>query len=508
MSRATISNAGHWFHEAFRSKAKPTGRRTRRPLGTCCRRLEFLEDRTMLDASMDAAVGSTLTPSTTQPSVPAATEGVRLTDAATGAFEDSDASPDLGGFIVSIDWGDDAATSFGRVVQPGGPGTTLYVLGSHTYADSAPPGAVGPVHPVYSPSQRTYTGTFSVLIHVQDSGGSATTISNEITVQGRPLTISGGLDPASDSGASSSDEITNVVRPTFRGRVSEGGATIRLDVSAVFIVPKVGLVVLPVSIGTTVADASGAWSFTVDDALYDGIYWIQAQAFDSSSLTNSDLTMLTSNLVVDTVGPKVLGLTFNRAAGEIVVQFIDRGGNADGGVGLDLATVVDANNYRFTPAGAAIGPRRAARWIIGGIAVEPGGTTGPQVATIKVNDGRALRGGRYLFTARSIDPSNLTGVQDLAGNALDGEFYSFFPSGNNHVGGDYVAELDAVHRRILAARTTIGTASPITPPGTRGAYRLISRPIRSSPAAARKAPAAANPLHARRLAGVNLSRLR
>jgi hypothetical protein len=78
----------------------------------------------------------------------------------------------------------------------------------------------------------------------------------------------------------------------------------------------------------------------------------------------------------------------------------------------------------------------------------------------------------------------LTGVQDLAGNALDGEFYSFFPSGNNHVGGDLVAELDAVHHRVYAPKTNVGTASPVYPPGTPGTDRFISRPGRSSPSAA------------------------
>ena len=109
---------------------------------------------------------------------------------------------------------------------------------------------------------------------------------------------------------------------------------------------------------------------------------------------------------------------------------------------------------------------------------------GPQVATIQINDGRGIRGGRYLFTARSVDPGNLTGIQDIAGNALDGEFYSYFPSGNNHVGGDFVAGLDALHHRVFAPNTTIGTATPVSPPGRRGVDRYIARPTRVLPRAA------------------------
>ena len=90
-----------------------------------------------------------------------------------------------------------------------------------------------------------------------------------------------------------------------------------------------------------------------------------------------------------------------------------------------------------------------------------------------INNGRYLRGGHFLFTARSVSPTNLTGIQDIAGNALDGEFYSFFPSGNNHVGGDFVAEVDSLHHRIYAPRTVIGPATPVSPPGTPGTDTFI-----------------------------------
>ena len=68
-------------------------------------------------------------------------------------------------------------------------------------------------------------------------------------------------------------------------------------------------------------------------------------------------------------------------------------------------------------------------------------------------------------SVRSV-PTNLTGVRDIAGNALDGEFYGYFPSGNNARGGDFIAELDAVHHTIFAPKTVIGKATPVSPPGT------------------------------------------
>jgi hypothetical protein len=452
---------------------------------------------------------SALTPSATQPAIPDAREGVRFNDVVVGSFEDLDPNPSLAGYIVAIDWGDGSPTSFGRVVQPGGPGTTLYVLGSHTYADSAPPGASVLRPAIFPPFPLTYAGTFPVLIHVQDSGGSAASLSNTITVQDRPLSVSGGLDPASDSGASNSDAITNVVQPTFRGRASEGGARISLYISGMASTES-GHVPSSFSAGGAAsADATGEWRITLDGPLPDGVYSVRVQAFDADGPTTSPATTIVERMVVDTVGPRVTGLVFDNRRGRVVAAFQDFGGADDAGVGLNFATIVDANNYRFAPAlPATLGPRRASRGVVGGISVDPGTDDGAQAATITINGGRGFRGGRYLFTARSVEPANLTGVQDLAGNALDGEFYSSFPSGNDHVGGDFVAGLDAARRRVFAPKTMIGVASPVTPPRLRSAGRIALQPGRSAPATARKTLAVANPLHARRLAGVNLSKLR
>ena len=85
------------------------------------------------------------------------------------------------------------------------------------------------------------------------------------------------------------------------------------------------------------------------------------------------------------------------------------------------------------------------------ITVSPATASGSQVVTLTINNGRYLKGGHYFLDIRSVSPTNLTGIQDVYGNALDGEFYDFFPSGNNVPGGDFIAELDAVHHTIYAA---------------------------------------------------------
>src|SRR6202035_3227099 len=65
----------------------------------------------------------------------------------------------------------------------------------------------------------------------------------------------------------------------------------------------------------------------------------------------------------------------------------------------------------------------------------------------------------FLFTIRD-SSRGLSSVQDVAGNSLDGEFYGSFPSGNGIVGGDFVAEIDAIHNKVFAPQTVVGTASP------------------------------------------------
>jgi hypothetical protein len=60
-------------------------------------------------------------------------------------------------------------------------------------------------------------------------------------------------------------------------------------------------------------------------------------------------------------------------------------------------------------------------------------------------------------------------VQDGAGNALDGEFYGGFPSGNNVAGGNFVARVNYIHGIGSPPQPQFSSASPITPLGPPGA---------------------------------------
>ena len=83
--------------------------------------------------------------------------------------------------------------------------TTFLISGTHTYAD-----LYGT--PTATSAAQT-SSTFPLSIHVVGTDGSSINLSNTATVTGGPFTVSGRLDPASDSGISNSDNITNVVQP-------------------------------------------------------------------------------------------------------------------------------------------------------------------------------------------------------------------------------------------------------------------------------------------------------
>ncbi len=345
---------------------------------------------------------------------------------------------------VSIDWGDGTPNSAGTVIQPGGVGTTFEVLGTHTYA--------------YSNSING-AGDFPTVINVRDVDGSAIVINASVTVANLPLTLTGKLNPSSDSGQSSTDAITNVNQPNFYGVATvtypdgEVEAVPGADIT-LFATPSTGG--SPVQIGQTEALSDGSWSIT-SSFLNQGQYTITAHASGFNQFTTGSTQILPNAtqglLTIDTTAPKVTALSFDRVDGQIDLTFQD---NLSG---MDQAQVIDAANYQLTKLHTIRG-----RYVVNVISATPSGLTGPENVVLTINDGRQLRGGIYYFTVFS--GSGATGIRDVAGNALDGEFYGYFPSGNNIPGGNFVAGLDAVHHTIFAPKTIIGHATPVSPPGT------------------------------------------
>ncbi len=394
-----------------------------------------------------------LTPSIAQPMV-STTEAVVFTGAVASFTDGNPTAPSTDYTYVTIDWGDGTPDTAGSISQPGGVGTAFLVSGTHTYADAGVNGGIG---------------HYTITVDVRDVGGASAMITNVANVADVALIVTGKLNPASDSGVSDTDDITKVVQPNFLGTTNQPDATISLYATA-------SGSTTPVLIGTGTSDASGAWSITSDQALADGAYAITAIAVDSSGHTISTTTTVVPDLVIDTVGPKVTGVQFDRIQGQIVVTFQDYGGVNNTGVGLNEATVIDANNYQLV----TVHHPRVGKYRVNVISDTPGTTSGTQTVTLTINGGKYIKGGWYFFTIRSVSPSDLTGVEDIAGNALDGEFYGFFPSGNNQPGGDFVAQLTAIHHTIFAPSTIIGRATPVSPPGTRPGSVFIPETINPS----------------------------
>src|SRR5262249_1431158 len=119
-------------------------------------------------------------------------------------FTDADLAGTISNYTAVISWGNGAITR-GVVTQPGGVGTAFIVTGTQAYK----------------------AGSYQIWVWIEDAGGATATATTTAAVDGASLdptgvTVSGGLDPASDSGISNHDNITNVVQPTFLGTSTPG----------------------------------------------------------------------------------------------------------------------------------------------------------------------------------------------------------------------------------------------------------------------------------------------
>ncbi len=357
-----------------------------------------------------------LSPSNPQPTV-SATAG-QLFAGPVAFFTDSNTAQTESAFDATIDWGDGTSESPGTIIPlstTGGTGGLFEIVGAHVY-----------------PSAGVYTiGADVQLPNLLSLGINNTASVSSVSQVG--LTVTGKLNPASNSGVSNTEEITDVVRSDFIGTASQPDATISLYATAAGSTT-------PVLIGTGTSDASGAWSITADQSLADGSYAITAVAANPSDQMVSGTTTVVPDLVIDTVGPKVTGVSIDRKRGRIAVTFQDFGGLNNAGVGLDMASVVDAGNYQLVAANHPRGP--ASRVTVA--SVTSGTTGGTETVTLRVTGRPYILGGRDSLTIDSASPADPSGIQDNAGNALDGEFSGTFPSGNGVPGGDFVARLSAI----------------------------------------------------------------
>ena len=172
---------------------------------------------------------------------------------------------------------------------------TTEVIGSHVYAES---------------------GTYNVRITIGTSSApSIASTSFPLSVASVPVVLTGGLDPASDSGDFHNDAVTSVTQPIFDG-TSEPLSTVK-----VYVQPTNGSGG-PQLVGTTATDASGAWRLQSTVTLANGAYTVVAQAVDRNGVMKAQTQLLpnaaTGPLTIDTVGPTVTNVRFNRQTGSVL----------------------------------------------------------------------------------------------------------------------------------------------------------------------------------------------
>jgi hypothetical protein len=256
--------------------------------------------------------------------------------------------------------------------------------------------------------------------------------------------VTGTLDPSSDLGASPTDRITNDNTPTFSGQTAPG-APVQVFAERVEdqILGGIRAAQAPISLGQTVADATGRWFLTSSVPLAEESYAITVKA----SLPGVTVAATTSlgSLIVDTVGPRIQGVALQPRRGRITLTV------QDDRVGMDVSTVIAAGRYKVSRYLSPIPPRPLAVTAVEASAVATSGT--PQVVTLVLNGGRRIAHARLRLIAE--------GLADLAGNLLDGEFAGNFPTGDGQPGGAFVVRQDTARGRVSPPRALDAAGRPL-----------------------------------------------
>jgi hypothetical protein len=127
--------------------------------------------------------------------------------------------------------------------------------------------------------------------------------------------VSGALNPASDTGISNTDFITNDNTPTFEGK-TKGGALV--------IIVAQGLTHPASPIAFGFANPDGSWSLT-SRTLPDDSYQISVQSVDGGGGATPQVALTTTAkpLVISTTGPVITDVVYNAHARQITINFQD-----------------------------------------------------------------------------------------------------------------------------------------------------------------------------------------
>jgi hypothetical protein len=365
-----------------------------------------------------------------------ATENTLATNLPLATMKDSNPNGRASEFRVSINWGDNTVSS-GTLVATG-PGV-FNIFGSHTYQESGP---------------------YPVLVSVFDTDGTSTVAIQAATyVQDLVVPITGQLTPASDTGPSQTDGITNLNHPTFAGTAEANTLItlygVRTDQPSVLLI-----------LGRGISSPTGAWAIQTVP-LANGSYYVLATSTDvASHTTGPDLLLPSATkglLVIDTVGPRVLNSVLNPTNGQVTITY------QDDRAGMNLASTLNRGLYSFVTNTTT--PRTLP--VTNLVVTASANPTAPVTVVATINNGQRLGKGSYVLTIAA------AGITDLAGNTLVETHFINFPQLGNSPPGNYVGMYVVVGSALAPVQQFIPVSGffPVSPFGESAAsVRARRRP--------------------------------
>lgn len=138
----------------------------------------------------------------------------------------------------------------------------------------------------------------------------------------------------------------------------------------------------------------------------------------------------------------ITALSFDRFDATLTLTF------QAGLAGMDLASITNSAFYHISARPLASDVHVPKLILPTSISHTPGALpTDPVVVNVVFNNGHIFRGGKYEVLINS--GTGDTGIQDVAGNALDGNYYGSFPTGDGLAGGNFVADILTFHNVVL-----------------------------------------------------------
>lgn len=309
------------------------------------------------------------------------------------SFADPNPLANAGSFAAIVNWGD--GTINAGIISEIAP-DQYSVIGTHTFAAS---------------------GAVPINVTIKDAAGTSSTAAGIVNVAVRTVPITGGLASSSVSSAGQADTSS----PSFSGTGAPGD---RLTLTA-----QRPDMAAPVVIGQTTIGANGAWQVTAP-ALLDGTYSIVASSVDASGFTSAPATTLPS-IVIDTVSPRITGVTLNPKAGTAVIAIQDdRSGLLD-------AALANAANYSLSLPTSS-GSQSVA---ITGITVSGGGPSATRYVTLDFASNNTKHAKGVLKAGHYVLAVNGSQITDASGNVLNEQFFTPTAPTGSKANSTYIAQI-------------------------------------------------------------------